>query len=139
MLSKPMTARPRDRWAAAWVGRAAEDCADLVRQVRRAEFGHDLILPQTPGSLRARDRTLAEMRTILARPLGAHEKPREGDGVLMRAATRTRALGHHIGLWTGETGTACVLHHMAGPGSCLHPLARLDNRGLTCAGLYRWL
>ena len=107
MRSKPMTARPRARWAAAWVGRSAEDCA---------EFGHDLILPRTPGSLCARDRVVADIRAIFA-----------------------RALGHHIVLWTGETGTACVLHHMAGLGSCLHPLARLDDRGLTCTGLYRWL
>ncbi len=137
-----MTDKDRTRtpdWAAAWVGAPAEDCADLVARMRRAVFGHALDLPPSPGSLRARDGAIAALGGNFAQALGTGEAPQEGDAVLMRAAARTRALGHHIGLWTASPGTPHVLHHMARLGTCLHPLARLEDRGLVFAGLYRWL
>ncbi len=137
--SEAVAQSPNRHWAEAYVGRAyiegRFDCADLVVLVMRERFGVDLVLPAHAAGVRARDAQIAALEGRFAAPA---DEPREGDAVLMRAAGRKRALGHHIGVWC-EPGVPHVLHCLKGIGVCLHPLRALHLHGLEAAGAYRWL
>lgn len=129
-------------WPDGWVGipwiDGEYDCTDFVCEVQARQFGRVLRLPGRARTVRGRDRQIRELARSFARPLGIGEGPRDGDGVLMRAAGR-RGLGHHIGLWAGPEEAPRVLHCLRGAGSVLHPLRDLSRRGLETAGTYRWL
>ena len=126
-------------WAESYVGRpyveGVFDCADLVVEVLREVFDREIRLPAHAVGVRARDAQIAALGGELATP---SDEPREGDAVLMRAAGRTRALGHHIGVWCEVTAEPHVLHCLAGIGTCLHALRALRAHGLELAGIYRW-
>jgi len=125
-------------WTDRWIGHPATDCADLAAHVLAAEFGLQITLPAAPGSIRTNDAAISNaIAGTIARPLAKGEVPRDGDGVLMRAAGRRSGIGHHIGLYADITGPA-VLHWRAGIGTVLNRLRDLRPRGLECAGLYRW-
>ena len=127
-------------WAEAYVGRAyvegRYDCADFVVEVLRERFGRRVALPAHAASVRGWDAQIAALR-------GEHAvrtiAPREGDGVLMRAAARRRSVGHHIGVWCAVAGEPHVLHCLRGVGSILHPIRELRLRALDLEGVYRWL
>ena len=125
-------------WAAGYVGRpyveGEFDCAHLVVEVMREQFGRDIALPTHAVGVRARDAQIAALRGELAAPT---EEPREGDGVLMCMAGR-RGVGHHIGVWCSVSGQAHVLHCLKRIGTCLHPLRALPVHGLELRGVYRW-
>ncbi len=130
-------------WTERWIGHPAADCAALAAHVLEVEFGRTIALPAAPGGIRANDAAIRDaLGGEIARPLRPRESPREGDGVLMRAAHRRACLGHHIGLYAalpsgGATTPAC-LHWRPGLGTVLHPLRVLPARGLKLVGLYRW-
>lgn len=128
-------------WSHAWLGRAWEpgryECGDFAADVLRSRFGVRVALPRGRG-VRERDALAARLAGAVARPLAPGEAPREGDGVLMRAAGRRAAIGHHVGLWCAPADRACVLHCMAGHGARLDALRDLPLRGLELAGIYRW-
>ena len=128
----------RRHWAEAYVGRpyvAGEfDCAHLVVAVMAERFGRTITLPAHARELRARDAQIAMLQGELAK---LADEPHEGDVVLMRAAGRRRALGHHIGVWCAP-GAPHVLHCTAEIGTCLHPLRALATHGLEATGVYRW-
>jgi len=130
-------------WAEAYVGRpyieGRFDCADLVVEVARERFGRIIRFPAHGAGVREWDAQIAALKDDFARPLGPRETPREGDGVLMRMTGRTRAPGHHIGLWCDVAGTPHVLHCLKRIGSCLHALGALERHGLEMMGVYRWL
>ncbi len=127
-------------WAEAYVGRAYVedrfDCAHLVVEVMRKRFGRDIALPAHAAGLRNRDAQIAALRGEFAEPT---RSPVEGDAVLMRAAGRRRALGHHIGVWCNIAGAPHVLHCLKGIGVCLHPIRALGRHGLETTGVYRWI
>ena len=135
-------------WSDAYLGRpyveGVWDCADFVTEALRDVFRREVALPRPDragagAAPRARDRAVETLRAAFAAPLAPGARPREGDGVLMRAAGRRRAVGRHIGLWARIGGAACVVHCMAGAGVVRHELASLPGRGLECTGIWRWL
>ena len=127
-------------WSEAYIGRphveGRFDCADLVVLVMRERFGQMIELPAHGAGVRAWDAQIQAFKDELATPAA---EPREGDAALMRAAGRTRALGHHIGVWC-EVALAepYVLHCLKGLGTCLHPVRALSAHGLVLTGCYRW-
>ena len=127
-------------WAEAYVGRAyvegRYDCADFVVEVLRERFVRRVALPAHAASVRGWDAQIAALRGEHAVPTIS---PREGDGVLMRAAARRRSVGHHIGVWCAVAGEPHVLHCLRGVGSILHPIRELRLRALELEGVYRWL
>ena len=136
-------------WAEAYVGRAyvegRYDCADFVVEVLRERFGRRVALPahaatcsRAPSGATARgwDAQIAALKDEYAVRTIA---PREGDGVLMRAAARRRSVGHHIGVWCAVADEPHVLHCLRGVGSILHPIRELRLRALDLEGVYRWL
>ena len=113
------------------------DCAVLVVDVSREQFGMRVRLPGRAASLRARDAQIAAFAAALARPV---DTPASGDVVLMRAVGRRRSVGHHVGVYYRPPGgQPHVLHCAAGAGTCLHPVAGLEARGYEVTGVYRWL
>ena len=129
-------------WSLRWLGRAwvegRYECADFAGDVLATEFGRAIHLPRPAPGVRARDRAVADGIAAgeLARALAPGEAPREGDGVLMRAAARR--LGHHVGIWCAPEGRPSVLHMMAGIGSRLDAIADLPVRRLALVGIWRW-
>ncbi len=154
-------------WAEAYVGRAyvegRYDCADFVVEVLHERFGRRVALPAHAAScsrapsgdscsrapsgdpcsrapsgatVRGWDAQIAALKDEYAVPTIS---PREGDGVLMRAAARRRSVGHHIGVWCAVAGEPHVLHCLRGVGSILHPIRELRLRALDLEGVYRWL
>ena len=142
-------ARPGDGAAAHWSDkylgrpylRGEFDCADLVVEVARAEFGRAVALPRHAEGVRARDRQIEQLTGALGRQLdgAAGETLQDGDIALMKAAGRRLSLGHHIGVVAVLPLAACVLHCLAGVGVARHPLDCLTERQLTLTGIYRWL
>ena len=150
-------AKPGDGAAAHWSDkylgrpyvRGEFDCADLVVEVARAEFGREVALPRHAEGVRARDKQIERLTGELGRRLDlmAGDVIEDGDIVLMKAAGRRLSLGHHIGvvaeLSVGVAAAlplaACVLHCLAGVGVVRHPLDYLPERGLERTGIYRWL
>ena len=123
-------------WAESWLGWADGDCADLVRAVMLERFGLAVPLPSArEAGVRGRDGQIAAAAEALA---AAVDDPAEGDVVVMRAAGRTRSLGHHVGVFCDVGGVPYVLHRLAGAGAGLHRLDRLDGHGLEATGIYRW-
>ena len=141
--SKAVAQSTNRHWAEAYVGRAyiedRFDCTDLVVEVLRERFGCVITLPTHATGVRSRDAQIAALKGSFARPLGPGETPREGHGVLMRAAGRRRVVGHHIGLWCYIADGPYVLHCLKGIGTCLHPIRALGRHGLEATGVYRWL
>ena len=127
-------------WAEAYIGRSyvegEHDCADFVVAVLRERFGRRVALPAHAASVRGWDAQIAALKGEHAVPTIS---PREGDGVLMRAAARRRSVGHHIGLWCAVAGEPHVLHCLRGVGSILHPIRELRLRAIELEGVYRWL
>lgn len=127
-------------WTVPWLMRSFPDdfdCADFVRCVLEEQFGQAIALPslRAPG-LRGRDAQIAAGADALADPVDA---PREGDGVLMRALGRRRAVGHHVGVWCEISGAPHVLHLLGGVRTpCLNPLVDVGRIGLETTGVYRW-
>ena len=152
-------AKPGDGAAAHWSDkylgrpyvRGEFDCADLVVEVARAEFGREVALPRHAEGVRARDKQIERLTGELGRPVELTAEPAEviqdGDIVLMKAAGRRLSLGHHIGVAAVlSVGVAanlplgvCVLHCLAGVGVVRHPIDYLPERGLERTGIYRWL
>lgn len=142
-------AKPADSAAAHWSDkylgrpylRGEFDCADLVVEVARAEFGRAVALPRHAESVRARDRQIEQLTGELGRRLddAAGEALQDGDIVLMKAAGRRLSLGHHIGVVAVLPLASCVLHCLAGIGVARHPIDCLAERQLTLTGIYRWL
>ena len=142
-------AKPEDGAAAHWSDkylgrpylRGTFDCADLVVEVARAEFGRAVALPRHAEGVRARDRQIEQLTGALGRRLDrlAGETLQDGDIVLMKAAGRRLSLGHHIGVAAALPLALCVLHCLAGIGVTRHPLDCLAERQLTLTGFYRWL
>ena len=132
-------------WSDKYLGRpylrGEFDCADLVVEVARAEFGRAVALPRHAEGVRARDRQIERLTGELGRQLdrAAGEAIQDGDIVLMKAAGRRLSLGHHIGVAAVLPLAACVLHCLAGVGVARHPLDCLAARQLTLTGIYRWL
>ena len=132
-------------WSDKYLGRpylrGEFDCADLVVEVARAEFGRAVALPRHAEGVRARDRQIEQLTGELGRRLdrAAGETIQDGDIVLMKAAGRRLSLGHHIGVAAMLPLAACVLHCLAGVGVARHPLDCLAARQLTLTGIYRWL
>ena len=132
-------------WSDKYLGRpylrGEFDCADLVVEVARAEFGRAVALPRHAEGVRARDRQIERLTGELGRRLdrAAGETIQDGDIVLMKAAGRRLSLGHHIGVAAVLPLAACVLHCLAGVGVARHPLDCLAARQLTLTGIYRWL
>ena len=132
-------------WSDKYLGRpylrGEFDCADLVVEVARAEFGRAVALPRHAEGVRARDRQIERLTGELGRRLdrAAGETIQDGDIVLMKAAGRRLSLGHHIGVAAMLPLAACVLHCLAGVGVARHPLDCLAARQLTLTGIYRWL
>ena len=132
-------------WSDKYLGRpylrGTFDCADLVVEVARAEFGRAVALPRHAEGVRARDRQIEQLTGELGRRLNAAagEALQDGDIVLMKAAGRRLSLGHHIGVAAALPLGVCVLHCLAGIGVTRHPLDCLAERGLTLTGFYRWL
>lgn len=132
-------------WSDKYLGRPYArgefDCADLVVEVAQAEFGRAVALPRHAESVRARDKQIERLTGELGRRLdaAAGERPQDGDIVLMRAAGRRLALGHHIGVAASLPLALCVVHCLAGVGVARHPLDCLASRGLEATGFYRWL
>lgn len=145
-----MSAGAGAHWSDAYLGReyaAGEyDCADFVVEALEREFGVRWAPPRpdrafsatSAGAALARERAIAALALGYARPLAPGEAPRDGDGVLMRAAGRRRGAGRHIGLWARIGGAACVVHCMAGAGVVRHALADLAARGLEVTAVRRW-
>ena len=127
-------------WAEAYIGRAyvegEHDCADFAVAVLRERFDRILALPAHAASVRGWDAQVATLKGDYALPTIA---PREGDGVLMRAAARRRSFGHHIGVWCAVADEPYVLHCLRGVGSIFHPIRELRCRALELEGVYRWL
>ena len=142
-------AKPGDGAAAHWSDkylgrpylRGEFDCADLVVEVARTEFGRAVALPRHAESVRARDRQIEQLTGALGRQLdaAAGETLRDGDIALMKAAGRRLSLGHHIGVVAVLPLASCVLHCLAGVGVVRHPIDFLAERQLTLTGIYRWL
>ena len=132
-------------WSDKYLGRpylrGEFDCADLVVEVARAEFGRAVALPRHAEGVRARDRQIEELTGVLGRRLdrAAGEAIQDGDIVLMKAAGRRLSLGHHIGVVAALPLAACVVHCLAGIGVARHALDCLAERGLALTGFYRWL
>ena len=132
-------------WSDKYLGRpylrGEFDCADLVVEVARAEFGRAVALPRHAEGVRARDRQIERLTGELGRRLdrAAGEAIQDGDIVLMKAAGRRLSLGHHIGVAAVLPLAACVVHCLAGVGVARHPLDCLAARQLTLTGIYRWL
>ena len=129
-------------WAEHYVGRpyieGVFDCADLVVLVMRERFGRDIRLPSHAAGLRAGDAQIAAFKDRFAAAVDAAQA-HGGDAVLMRSAGRSRALGHHLGVWCGIAGEPYALHCLKGIGTCLHPLRALAGHGLEMRGVYRWI
>ncbi len=128
-------------WSDTWLGRAYDErtynCAHFLAEVLAEQFGLALDLPDATGSLRGRDRQVAEVLTMhCERVTGAQ---REGDIVLAIAHGRRAEVGHHSGVLILPDGAPHILHCMAGLGSCRHPIGELPARGLIVHGHYRWL
>lgn len=132
-------------WSDKYLGRpylrGTFDCADLVVEVARAEFGRAVALPRHAEGVRARDRQIEQLTGALGRRLDwlAGETLQDGDIVLMKAAGRRLSLGHHIGVVVALPLALCVLHCLAGVGVVRHSLDCLAARQLTLTGFYRWL
>ena len=132
-------------WSDKYLGRpylrGEFDCADLVVEVARAEFGRAVALPRHAEGVRARDRQIEQLTGELGRRLDRADGDviQDGDIVLMKAAGRRLSLGHHIGVAAMLPLAACVLHCLAGVGVARHPLDCLAARQLTLTGIYRWL
>ena len=132
-------------WSDKYLGRpylrGTFDCADLVVEVARAEFGRAVALPRHAEGVRARDRQIEQLTGALGRRLDrlAGETLQDGDIVLMKAAGRRLSLGHHIGVAAALPLALCVLHCLAGIGVTRHPIDCLAERQLTLTGIYRWL
>lgn len=127
-------------WTTRWLARsfpADWDCADFVRCVLEEQFGRTVELPSARAAgLRGRDAQVREGAYALA---DATETPQEGDGVLMRALGRRRAIGHHVGVWCRLDGLPHVLHLLGSLRTpCLSPLDAVDRLGLEATGVYRW-
>lgn len=129
-----------DKWLGwPWDGRDGDLCAELAETVLREEFGRTVSLPGGPRMQAAAARAAAGDTTIACCLLSGRA-PREmrirllrdGDGVLMlqRGARRE----YHIGLYAAPDR---VLHHVAGAGAMLQPLADLAGMGLCIEGFYR--
>jgi len=121
-----------DKWLGwPWDGRGGDLCAELAEQVLREEFGRAVSLPGGPRMQAAAARAAAGDTT-----LGRRIRPRlvrDGDAVLMlqRGARRE----YHVGLYARPDH---VLHHVAGAGAMLQPLADLPAMGFAVEGFYRW-
>lgn len=119
----------------AWID-GRYDCADLVVEVARIELGLEIALPGRAASQRGRD---AQTPALVGALCVAVDEPADGDVVLMRAAGRRHAVGHHVGVWHHPAGhEPHVLHCAAGAGTCCHPLSSLPDRGWDVTGVYRW-
>ena len=142
-VAKPAADAPH--WSDKYLGRpylrGEFDCADLVVEVMRAEFGREVALPRHAEGARARDRQIEELIGVLGRPLerGGDERPQDGDVALMKAAGRRLSLGHHIGVVAVLPLGVCVLHCVAGIGVVRHPWDSMAARNLELTGFYRWL
>ena len=132
-------------WSDKYLGRpylrGEFDCADLVVEVARAEFGRAVALPRHAEGVRARDEQIERLTGELGRRLdgAAGEAPQDGDIALMKAAGRRLSLGHHIGVVAALPLAVCVLHCLAGVGVVRHPIDFLGDRQLELTGIYRWL
>ena len=127
-------------WTERWLMRTFPDdwdCADFVRCVLEEQFGQAIELPSARAAgLRGRDAQVTAGAIALAQ---AAQEPQEGDGVLLRALGRRRAIGHHVGVWCVLDGVPHVLHllgHERLPS--LHALADVGRIGLETTGVYRW-
>ncbi len=132
-----------EHWAEAYVGKPWRDgrfeCSDLVIEVERDVFGRRLTLPRHGPTVRSRDACVAAgLDGEIAVPVNPADAI-EGDAVLMRAAGRSRILGHHIGVWCAPGGAPHVLHCLRGVGACLHAIRALAAHGLELGGVYRWI
>ena len=132
-------------WSDKYLGRpylrGEFDCADLVVEVARAEFGRAVALPRHAEGVRARDRQIERLTGELGRRLdrAGGDVVQDGDIVLMKSAGRRLSLGHHIGVAAVLPLAVCVLHCVAGVGVVRHPLDFLAERQLELTGIYRWL
>ena len=142
-------AKPGDGAAAHWSDkylgrpylRGEFDCADLVVEVARAEFGRVVALPSHAEGVRARDEQIERLTGELGRRLdrAAGDVWDDGDIALMKSAGRRLSLGHHIGVVAVLPLAVCVLHCQAGVGVVRHPIDFLAARQLELTGIYRWL
>ena len=124
-----------DGLAARWVGRQfSGNCADLVREIMRDEFGVELRLPQFRGFPMSNDDvTRANMMIITQSKLFERlTAPLPGSIALMRPAGSG---ARHIGMVTPGLG---VLHLIDRRGYVSEtPLRRLAMIGYHVEGFYR--
>lgn len=126
-------------WAEQYVGLpyivGQRDCASFVQQVLRERFGRTVHLPQEHAcGARAQTAQILSLRDEFARPRKG--RPREGDGVLMRARGRLA----HLGIYVQVEGVGHCLHAQQNAGHvCLHRLIDLPQHGLIAEGYYQWL
>ena len=132
-------------WSDKYLGRlylrGKFDCADLVVEVARAEFGRVVALPSHAEGVRARDEQIERLTGELGRRLdrAGGDVIQDGDIALMKSAGRRLSLGHHIGVVAVLPLAVCVLHCQAGVGVVRHPIDFLAARQLELTGIYRWL
>ena len=140
-VTRPAQTAPGLHWSTRYLGRPfhplTHDCADLVVDVLRTEFGRTLTLPGRAATVRGRDAQITDLAYRFGRPVAA---PAEGDVALMRAAGRRYGVGHHVGVWCCPDGrSSFVLHCAARIGTCLHPVGALADRGYELQMVYRCL
>lgn len=126
-------------WSTKYIGQpyvAGEaDCARLLCQVRREQFG--MPVPDE-AEIERRASRLARV-TQLTDGVEAFavrtERPQEGDAVLMVCRGRPS----HIGVFCMVGEEPCVLHAMENAGMVvLHKLRELSRVFLTVEGFYKW-
>ena len=123
-----------------WIWRPDFDCADFAALVTERQFGRRIALPiERASGVRGRDAQIVAFAARLAKRVS---RPDEGDAVLMRAAGRRAAIGHHVGIWCSlaERGAPTHVLHLPRQGrSRLDAPDDLLRGGLAVTESYQWL
>ena len=127
-------------WSDKYLGRpylrGEFDCADLVVEVARAEFGRAVALPRHAEGVRARDRQIEELTGALGRQLdaAAGETLQDGDIALMKAAGSAVVLGssHRRGGDVAVGGVRVALS--GGGGGCAASPGLFDGAAVNIDG-----
>ncbi len=126
-------------WTEKYLGREWTpdfDCAALVKEVLREEFGMEPALPAGFDWRRTDPETVIDLAHEFAVPT---EKPKDGDGVLMRIRGNRRDLGSHVGLYVDVGGEGWMLHNVERIGVLFHSIHAAGRLQLETMGFYRWI
>lgn len=132
---------PTAHWAAAYIGLpyAAEPappasfhCWALVRWVSGRHYARPLPAIPCPSLLRD------QLRALRAEAEGGdwqkHDRPADGDLVLMRSSRHPS----HVGIWVATLDGGGVLHCLGGIGVVFQRVLDLRASGMTVEGYYRY-